>query len=448
MDLFNQEWKRKIVCWYPKPTEDSPNAYAPLSIIFPAAAFMEMGHHVEVFDGRFDSDELVLASVADADVLAVSAMTGVQCGEAARLMKIAKNENPHIHTLVGGYHPTLLPEEVMGESFVDEVFIGPLESKNLPLNSVTRPLFDRTQMMWMTSTGCPGRCTFCVDNLNLNGKWKPIPIEKLRADLTTLHSQLGFKHLTFADPNIGGNVKRMLMIGQILRDLGGVTFHCNIRNDYLKKEMVEALAWAGCTSIEVGCESGDEYVLRNIIRKGHGPETIIQTARNIKDYGQGQITVMYSFMARVPGETYQQITKTMDLIDEIHRIDSKARTSIYRYTPFPGALMFDMAVENGFAPPTDMKGWSKIGMGDDPLYWIAGLTFRKDNTAKNFPGEARERIRPYEELAEKYWRERKINDFPIQEVKALIREAVEKLNKGTVKDVRKCEKHDMFVEVQ
>ncbi len=413
--------KTDFVFVYPKATYDSPKLHPPLSIIYPAAHFMKLGYKVEVHDCRIDSADRLIELIQNTKFLGVSSMTGVQCSGAVDIMKSAKSINPNIITFLGGFHANTIPEQVIKEPFIDFItskkFGQNLEIEEI-YNEVTERLFKIGDLQWFTSTGCFGKCTFC----GLNEKWKPKEFSKLETEMRFLHKKLKFKHIFFSDPNIGADVERIKLIGRIFKTLN-VTFHANIRNDSLTKEIVIALNEAGCTSLEVGAESGDNDILRKL-KKGHDVYTILQGARRIAEYGK-KISVMYSCMVRIPGETRDQIIRTMNLIDKLVEINPSARISIFTYTPYPGTELFDEAVKGGFKPPTDMAGWGKIGMNSDPLYWICGLTFRKDNIEKNFPTEEeRKIIRPFEELAEKKWKERDIDEFPNEEVEKIIKQAV------------------------
>jgi radical SAM superfamily enzyme YgiQ (UPF0313 family) len=142
---------------------------------------------------------------------------------------------------------------------------------------------------------------------------------------------------------------------------------------------------------------------------------------------------MYSFIAYMPREKPEMVGDTLDLIDWIVDTDPEARVSIYEYAPYPGSPMYDDAVAGvdgfpKFDPPTTMEGWAENRLMISPIYWIAGLNFRLDNTHKNFPGEDWKIIEPYYELAQTKWRERDLREFPCDEVEALILEQVEKRN--------------------
>ncbi len=423
---------------YPKPTQDSPVRLTPLSILYPGAMFEAEGKNVAYFDERFDPPEMFDNLVRDSREIGVSAFTGFQTGQAARLLKRARELNPGIVTGVGGHHARILTDQVQAEPFVDKVWPNRIYGEDLfPLNERTRIHFARTDMQYCTSQGCPFPCTFCA----LISPWRPKDIQELDRELKTIHAETGFKEISFSDPNIGfgvwkddegktqrmDRVKRIKDIGRIMRDLD-VRWDSNIRSPYLTPEMVEALAESNCYSIEIGCESGDDYFLRKIIKKGHGLKPIKEAAVNVRGSG---ISIMYSFIGYMPRETPAMRLRTFDLIDWITETDPDARVSIYHFAPYPGSPMYDDAV-NGvdgfpqFDPPTTMEGWGELRLMNSPLYWIAGLNFRKDNTRKNFPGEEWAKIEPYVKLAEDKWRKREMEDFPCGEVEALISEQVEK----------------------
>lgn len=413
--------KIDFVFVYPIVTYDSPKLHPPLSVIYPASYFMKLGFRVEIHDCRFDGDDRLKELIKKTKFLGVTAMTGVQCAEAVKITTYAKHINPNIITFLGGFHTTSIPQQTINEPSIDFItskkFGQDLEIEDI-YNPLTERLFKKGQLQWFTSTGCWGECTFC----GLNEQWKPKDFKKLEKEIIFLHKKLKFDFIFFSDPNIGGNPKRIKKIGKLLN---GIKFHANIRNDSLSKEMVIALNQAGCTSLEVGAESGSNEILFKL-KKGHLVGTTILGAEKIAKYGK-DISVMYSCMVRIPGETKEQLLDTLDLIDKLVEINPSARISIFTYTPYPGTELFDEAVEEGFEPPEDMIGWSKIGMNADPLYWIAGLTFRKDNIETNFPTpEERKLIEPYEKLAEKKWKERDIDDFPSEEVEKIIKNAVNK----------------------
>ena len=426
---------------FPTPTDESPTLLTPLSILYPGALFESQGKTVAYYDQRFDPPEMLDELIMDSKEIGVSSFTGTQAGHAARILKRAKQLNPSIITGVGGYHPRMVGEaEIIAEPFIDKAWMDQVYGEHLfPYNDRTKIHFQRTEMQYFTSRGCPFPCSFCA----LRSPWQPKPIKDLDRELKIMHNDLGFKSLLFADPNIGfgvwkndegktqrmDRVKRIQDIGKIMRDID-VEWASSIRSPYLDPEMIDALAESKCYQLEIGCESGNDHFLKKVIRKGHGVESIKNAAKNVRGSG---ISIMYSFIAYMPREKPEMVGDTLDLIDWIVDTDPEARVSIYEYAPYPGSPMYDDAVAGvdgfpKFDPPTTMEGWAENRLMISPIYWIAGLNFRLDNTHKNFPGEDWKIIEPYYELAQTKWRERDLREFPCDEVEALILEQVEKRN--------------------
>lgn len=433
-----------ILLVYPKPTSDSPLKLTPLSILFPGAMFEKQGLEVAYYDERFDSGEMLIDLIKHSKEMGVSVFTGYQAGRAADILKRTKEINTDIITGVGGHHARILPEEVSREPFVDKVWTRRVYGEDLfPYNERTKIHFERADMQYFTSRGCPFSCSFCA----LSSPWEPKDIQGIDRELKIIHNDIGFKEISFSDPNIAcgfykdGNrtvvmdrVKRIREIGKIMRDID-TRWDGNIRANYITPEMVGALVESNCYSIEIGCESGNDFFLKNIIKKGYGIDTVKKAAKNIRGSG---ISVMYSFITHMPRETREMLMDTLNLIDWIIQTDPDARVSIYNYAPYPGTPMYQDAV-NGvsgypkFNPPTSMQKWGELRLMNSPLYWITGLCFRKDNSRKNFPGEDWKLIEPYIKLSEKKWEERDIDDFPCEEVETLIAKQVEKIKKKPVK---------------
>ena len=429
---------------YPVPTDDSPFNLTPLSIMYPGAMFEAQGMSVEYIDLRWDSWEMMEDLLKDSAQVGVSCFTGYQCAKAMDVIERAKQINPKIIVNVGGHHARLQPEQVKAEPLVDVVWPNRAYGEDLfPFSPATHRLWKRGDMQMVTSTGCPYACTFCA----LRSAWSPRDLDALEHQVDMVHELTGFEEVSFSDPNIGYNkykddggtthridrLDRMKGIGRILRK-HNIRWDGNIRSDYITPELVEAMAWSGCYSIEFGCESGNDEFLKRVIKKGHG----IQSIKDANTYMHGSgISVMNSWVRGMPTETHEQWLDTMNLIDWIMEIAPEARASIYRFTPYPGGPAYDMAVRgegiSKFTPPTTMRGWGELKLMVDATYWCAGMCFRLDNTEKNFPGEDWKLIEPYVQLARQLWKERRPEDFPGEDVEKLITWQVRKHNAQSAK---------------
>ena len=437
--------RERILMAYPLPSTDSSYGLTPLSIMMPGAMFEAKGYDTLYWDQRFDPQENFDQIVRDVDHVAVSCFTGKQSAFASDLLERAKRIKPKVITHVGGHHARLCTKDVEAEPHVDRVWPERYYGEEFfPWSNGAKRLWKRGVVQFQTSRGCPYACSFCC----LRSSWYAKDLVRIERELNMIAElRGGLDEISLTDPNLGferekidgkwnvhERVNRMRAMGKVFRALG-VKVDGNVRSDYITPEYVDALAAAGFNSLEFGAESGNEEFLRKVIHKGHGVDSIKNANRLM--HGTG-VSVMNSFIRGMPRERHDQWLDTMELIDWIMDAAPEARVSIYKFTPYPGGPAYDDAL-NGvdgyprFIPPKTMKAWGEMPLMVDNTYWCAGMCFRPDNSRKNFPGDEWALIEPYIALAKRLWRERRPEDFPGEQVEALIKAQVAKRNAETAR---------------
>jgi radical SAM superfamily enzyme YgiQ (UPF0313 family) len=466
---------------YPEPTQDSPSIYPAFSIFYVGASLERAGYDVEYIDLRFDpQSRLSKALTKNPLCVGVSSMTGYQLEGAIEVLKKVKNHNPDIKTTLGGVHPSLLPRQCLQERFVDFVVVGEGEETACELMNYLKnhrndfqtinglawkkngdiiinqprppikpdrwifPLNDKTKryfriaikggsMVILSSRGCWRRCGFCYVQAFHKRKWRPMPIDKFEKELNMYLSELSFNTASLGDENIGKKFNRIEGLSRVLRE-HAIEWHTGISCDCISKEIIKTMEWGGCKSFEVGVESGSPRVLNDVICKDY-VEGVATIKKSVKIIAKSDISPMYSFMAGLPTETKAELKMSMDLADWIKKVDDKARASFFVYTPYPETPMYKMAIQEGFDPPKNMQDWSKFSLSHalnpkiENLYYIAGLTFRKDNIKRNFPGVYRLKIMPFEFTAYARWKTRLLDHYLAKSmVKNIIKKAVERRN--------------------
>jgi radical SAM superfamily enzyme YgiQ (UPF0313 family) len=122
----------------------------------------------------------------------------------------------------------------------------------------------------------------------------------------------------------------------------------------------------------MGVDSGDEFIRRKLMERPMTDELIYKSAKAVKDAGIGlQISCIYG----IPGETEEQMFKTLDMVDKIE----PTQNSAYVFYPFPKTKLHDMSVQMGYL---DEDGQEKVRLG------ISG--YHHESILKH----------PYKELAE------------------------------------------------
>lgn len=470
---------------YPNPTKDSPKKGAALGIFYCGAMLEKNGFKIAYFDSRFD-DEKKLRRIIDQGVLSVgiSSMTGNQLKEAKEFLKFIKKEDSSIYTIMGGVHPSLLPTETLSDDLVDFVIVGEGEFvlvdliiqlkgdrrfsevgslcwkdngrlvKNeqapfIDMKDLPSPLTKKTEsyyaisartnnLLHPTSRSCPGFCGFCYNIVVNKSQWRPMPVEKWASEFNAMADLARFSHMFTGDDNIGRDKERIKKIGNVFRSRN-VTWHTNIRPEYLDEELVRIFEEGGCTSLLLGYESGCDRILSKIIRKGL-PRGTLDLRRCAELVGNSKINALYSFMSNLPTETWSELKESMALADYIKKVDRKCRISFYVYGPYPGTPMYRLALKQGFKEPKSMEEWGSICLTYaanslvENLHYIASLNFRGgkgDNTSINFPGLKRLLLFPFELLAKLRWKLRFFRFYDPEKriVKFLFKWAAERIDR-------------------
>lgn len=462
---------------YPNPTQISPIKGTAMSIFYPGSLAEQRGFNIRYFDERFDSDEYLINLVKNNEVLSIgiSTMTGFQITGTLRIMRLVKKINPRVKIILGGVHPSLLPEQCMLEPSVDFIvmgegeitfvellaalrgngdfggilglswrdngrivinpprpFMNPAELP-FPLTEKNRKYFkiaaDSDNFFYFSSRGCPHQCRFCY-NLSFNNRtWRSVPIEKFESEIDILYKEFGFHVLFLNDDNIGSSKQRLREIVRIMNK-HNISWGTCIRCDQIDDEVGEIISRTDCDRLLLGIESGSGRVLNEIIGKKYalGVQSIKNCSIILNKY---RLNGVYSFMCGIPGETDKELMQSLDLADWIHKHDEKSRISFHVYAPYPGTQLFEVAFRKLYKEPKKMEEWREIHLSSslNPLmenyYYISGLNFRRDVTAKNFPGLKRLLILPFEILIRIRWKARFFRLFAVEKriVKFLIREA-------------------------
>ncbi|MEK7726970.1 MAG: radical SAM protein, partial [candidate division KSB1 bacterium] len=190
---------------------------------------------------EFDFAAAFLHDFSDASVLAF--LQGKR--EGLTNMTLRVGEEIHAAPLVRARH---------------ESFELPLPLHQLFMNKDYRYPFVRRRRFAtvMTEFGCPYRCTFCI--MSTLG-WKIRPAHNVLAELDSVHA-LGIRELFFLDQTFALQKPRALELLAAMRtrkyDFGWL---CFTRPDILEDEVLGEMKKAGCHTLILGLESGDDAIL-------------------------------------------------------------------------------------------------------------------------------------------------------------------------------------------
>ena len=385
--LINPPWiKRNENVW-----KNIACVMPPLGLGWMAAVLEKAGHDVAILDAhaeRIDLDHLAgrLDELGRFDMVGITATTAL-INNALEIARIIKVHMPQSPVVLGGVHPTVLPDESLAEPAVDLVVRGEGEQTILelagqePLENIDgisyrrdgtvchnpeRTLIEKLDTLpipayhllpmdkyypavgavkrlpagsMLTTRGCPGRCTFCY---RIFGQRLRVRSGRnVAEEAGFLQEHYGIREICFYDDTFTIFKKEVRAFCQAVSELKlDLTWVCFSRVDTVDEELLRAMKEAGCHQIMYGIESANLDILKNI-GKHTDLEQAEETVRITKKVG---IDVRAAFMLGNPGETEQTMKETLDFAIKLN-----PDLAIFNVTtPFPGTEMFDWADKNSY----------------------------------------------------------------------------------------------------
>jgi anaerobic magnesium-protoporphyrin IX monomethyl ester cyclase len=323
------------------------------------------------------------------DVVGISAISTSAIHDVYEYAKLAKKVNPGITTVVGGHHVSFTARESMGECrHIDVIVYGEAEDtfldlmntldggrslENVPgifyrnrgrvmgnpprplienLDSIPVPAYDQLPMSLyrmgryryvaiITSRGCPFGCIFCSSSRLMGKRYRERSAGSIMKELRILKNVYGVSHVEIIDDMFVLNTERVRELHDMIKkDNLRIHWSCSSRVDIIARnpDVLKYLKESGCHTIYVGAESGSQKSL-DTIKKGITLEQTRKAVGLIKRSGMG---VFASFVIGIPGETREDIEKTIDFAIEL----DPEWVQFTICTPYPGTPLYDYARDN------------------------------------------------------------------------------------------------------
>ncbi|MBF0364311.1 MAG: B12-binding domain-containing radical SAM protein [Oligoflexia bacterium] len=396
----------------------------PLGLLYLSRLLIAAGYEVVIVDQRIlreKTSEILTKLLLDSSVaplwVGFTVMTGEPITHALALSKLIKKISSTTPVVWGGIHPTILPEVTLANPAIDYLIKGPGEraalllskclqeggdlkqipglsykqdeqmvhlprdeevsEQELPMvpyhlvdhSKYFRVGFEKKLFSIMTSRHCPHQCTFCYNSSLMQKKpWIPDSLEYTFRHIDFILENYSPEYLSFIDDDFLVDKKRARAIFQYLIDkklpmkigLRGVRITDLYRLD---DEFLDLMAKANTVHLNIGVESGSEKIL-NLIKKGSNPSMIFEVNRRLAKWPN--FIPLYNFFSGIPAETIEDIRLSTQMILRLVKENPYCQISgHHQYTPYPGNLLFEEAVERGFPVPITLEGWGKLHFEDN-----------------------------------------------------------------------------------
>lgn len=337
----------------------------PLGLGYLAAYLRKFGHNVQIIDGlnlSLNNEEIGRRAKG-------AGLAGVHClsdfyPEAADLAHQLKAEG--LPVVLGGAHPSALPESTLKETKADFVIVGEGEETLLELANALdnrqpteaisgllgranafkeRGLISDLDFIpfpdWpqidprkcrraphgaivkrfpvapiVTSRGCPYACKFCASPHLWSKTIRFRSGENVVDEIEYLVKDFGVKEIHFEDDNFTLKRERVEEIcGLILERNLKISWSTpnGIRADNLTRDLIRLMKRSGCYSLAFGIESGSQKILDSINKKSR----LEEIERVVKAANSEGLLTQGFFIFGLPGETEESIKQTINFAKRI-----------------------------------------------------------------------------------------------------------------------------------
>jgi len=342
-------------------------------------------------------------------------------------LKAVKEINSDIITVVGGPHPSVMPEETLEQIpetdyiFVSEAEIGfpqflevlsdtgknsNEKLKNIPglgwrdetgiqinspgvehnLDTLGLPSWDLLGLQkykrraphgvfqkqypsapMMATRGCPYSCSYCAAGIISGKKIRKRSPEHIIEEIKHLYHKYGIREISFLDDNFTFYKDYAKDVCEKIINLNlDMTFNLpnGVRIDSLDEELLNLMKRAGWYSLTLGIESGNQRIL-NSIRKKLDLNVVKEKLDLI--HRIGGFTTIGFFMMGFPTETRKEIQDTIDLI-----FNGKFTfVTFNNFVPLPGTPVYYELKEKGELPE---MSWNDTFIGEKVIYSPKGIS--------------------------------------------------------------------------
>ena len=246
-------------------------------------------------------------------------------------------------------------------------------------------VFHNGVMNVQASNGCPFHCEFC--NFVKEKKNEHIkPLDRLIDELLEI-SKRGIKYVRFVDDNfrLGKNDLNDVCRKMIEADLN-IKWMSFIRAGTLENTDLDLLKRAGCIEVQMGVESADKNVLKNMNKRAN-PEMYSRLITALLSSG---INCSCCFLAGFPGETPESLQTTIDFIEQVPRTDQPGLFywSIYPFLFLPLSPVYEPSKRAKYRLSGYMGKWRHFSMDSKAAHaWIRKAFQEISNSSPIYSGD-------------------------------------------------------------
>jgi anaerobic magnesium-protoporphyrin IX monomethyl ester cyclase len=207
--------------------------------------------------------------------------------------------------------------------------------------------FQKRALSMITSRGCSFNCSFCSVHLHMGKTFRAHSVKYVVDHIEHLVNEYHVKTIYFEDDNLTFDIQRFEAICDKIIERK-IKFQWEtpngVRADYLTLDLLRKMKKTGCQSVFVGIESGDQYVLDNIIGKSLKLDNVVNFAKMCKKIG---LKTGAFYIIGFPGETKKTMMKTVKFALMMKRKYDVGMHLLFA-TPSYGTRLYAECKEKGY----------------------------------------------------------------------------------------------------
>jgi anaerobic magnesium-protoporphyrin IX monomethyl ester cyclase len=365
------------------------NEYPPVGVCYLASIVRDLGYTVDLYDAGAAHSSLdgAFACAVDfkPDIVCLSMYTVGLLEQYAFLKRIKKNF-PDCTVITGGPHATALPEYTVNEcQDIDFLVFGEGEKtivellsalergeqnlndiqglcwrsngkavRNVPrellvnLDDIPFPAYDLLRKngfsygrrslnltdnvgVILSSRGCPASCDFCF-KATFGSKLRRRSSQNVVAEMKWQMEEFGVEEFQFVDDLFAINPKWLDgFFAELRQENVNVPWKCLSRVNSVKEDDFKKMYEHGCYGVEFGVESGNDEVLRDIV-KGTNINQVRKTFKIVRKIG---LLSFGFFILGLRKDTHETIKQTVQFAKEI----SPDLCGFATLLPYPGSAV-------------------------------------------------------------------------------------------------------------
>lgn len=326
-----------------------------------------------------------------------------------------KKTLPDCPIVMGGAHPTFVPDRVIARECVDAISVGEVDSSivdiykalsgesqkedvpglwfkkegrliknpvaplmeeldSLPFKDMSpfvkaNPDLGKTYVA-LTARGCPFNCSYCNASTYkkmYGGKYlRKRSAESVMAELVEAKRAYGFTRILFVDDVFTMDHKWLSAFLPEYKKRIGLPYYCLVHPDMADDDTIKLLKNSGCDTIKCGIQSVNPVLCKNIYNRNLNLKKVKKVIQQIQDAG---IAIKVDFIIGAPTETEQDLKDLIAFIKEIKVND----IFLYFLKYYPGSRALDFASRRGYITAKECEAAHE---GSELAYQIIPERFR------------------------------------------------------------------------